>query len=186
VAKGLASPDEYKRLLAIPFNQGGIFDPGPASAATETGIHAAIPPTTNPATGMPQFNIKDAQVAMVVHKQKMAERVIREIGDCHPTATDFVNKNKAQLRELFGGQGLNRVMQVSAMMRGPTGTLFSVIAANPTAAVTAAMRRANIGDPGALAARAIVDPNLAKLLATRTTRGDLTKSGESRLVAALS
>lgn len=150
--------------------------------ATTAGVRQLEPPeepSTNPATGLPQFSLQANQID---HKRRMADQIVNGLKDGSLASPDamknHITQNKRDLRGAFGGQGLQNIMFVQAMMRRPSN-LFSVVSSAPTPAIQAALGDAN------LASLAILSPELAKTLATSTSRQNLTKAGEAQVVAGI-
>jgi hypothetical protein len=153
--------------------------------ATVAGERELEPPSTNPQTGLPQFSLEANQID---HKRRIADQIVEGIKDgslASPAALkNHIAENRRELRGTLGGQGLQNITFVQAMMRRP-GNIFSVVSNAPSPAVQEAMANAGIKDPHGLASLAITSPELAKILATSTSRQNLTKAGEAQVITGI-
>ena len=150
--------------------------------ATTAGVRELEPPeapSTNPQTGLPQFSLEANQID---HKRRVADQIVSGIKDGSLRAPDvmknYIAQNKRDIRGALGGQGLQNIMFVQAMMRRPAN-IFSLVSSAPTPAIQSALGDAD------LTSLAIISPELAKILATSTSRQNLTKAGESQVVSGI-
>jgi hypothetical protein len=151
----------------------GLAQPEPTSS----------PPTSrNPVTGLPEYSLEANQ--QVASGHDIGQRLMSgELSD-HKAINDYVNQNKRELRQQFGGQGIQNIMRMGALVRRASteetpSTVLSVLLKGGAPDIMA-----KAGDPSALISKAIASPELAKLLATRT-KGAINKIGQNRLLAAL-
>lgn len=155
-----------------------------AGAVTRQIEEAPQGPTTNPATGLPQFNLEDNQAAagsgVLDHiADQMTSGALNE-----PAALkSYVDQNKRAIRKEFGGQGIQNVMLVGALARRP-GTAFSAISETPSAAIKQALAEAGATERKGLLTLAMSQPSLAKVLSEKAG-SVLSKPLEARIISAL-
>lgn len=164
--------------------QKGLGTQGPQTPAinvplvTSAGVRQLEPPegpTTNPQTGMQQFDLPDAQAA-----NKPFAGLARGLADGsisgHEAVKGFLDQNKMAIRKAHGGQALQNAMRVGASLSKP-GTGFAVAHTVPEVA-------AAFPDRAALIQAALEKPQLAQVLA-QPTGAKLSKPATSRLLAAI-
>lgn len=147
----------------------------------------SAPPTSrNPATGLPEFSLEaNRRAATGDMAQQIAGQMLNGSLSDHKALGDWINQNKRQLRVQFGGQGIQNIMQVGSLVRRAANE------EKPSTVLSALMKgaapdlMAKIGDPAALVALAIGQPQLTKILAT-SSKGAVNKIGQNRLNALLS
>lgn len=171
----------------------GMGAPGPRAAdaavplITSAGVRQLEPPqqSTNPTTGLPQFSLKSKQLDL---KRQLADQIVGGIKDgslASPEALkSYITQNRRDIRSILGGQAMGNIQLVHAMLRRPSN-LMSVVSNAPSQGVQDAMNSVGISDAHGLASLAITSPELAKLLATNTSRTNLTKPGEAQLIAGI-
>jgi len=147
----------------------------------------APPPTSqNPSTGLPEYSLKANQQAA---QGDMARKLAGQLTDGsladHGALSGFVNQNKRELRAQFGGQGIQNIMKVGALVRRATqeqepSTVLSAILKGANPEIWA--RSGN--DPQSLIAKAIASPQLTQALAMKS-KGLLNKIGQNRLISLL-
>jgi hypothetical protein len=152
-------------------------------------------PSINPATGLPQFNLSDAQREAQQHRRTLTQDIAKRVlsGDLceHEALVQWVQQNKRDLRQTFGGQGLQNIVRAAALERHARfekspSTLFAALTkAPPPAAVKQALARAGAHDTTGILALAMASQPLTTALATRISSGKLTKAGENRIIRAL-
>lgn len=170
--------------LANRMIQKGLGTQGPQTPAinvplvTSAGVRQLEPPegpTTNPQTGMQQFDLPDAQAA-----NKPFAGLARGLADGsisgHEAVKGFLDQNKMAIRKAHGGQALQNAMRVGASLSKP-GTGFAVAHTLPEVA-------AAFPDRAALIQAALEKPQLAQVLA-QPTGAKLSKPATSRLLAAI-
>ena len=159
--------------------------------ATTAGIRQLEPPEApptarNPATGLPEFSLKANQQAAA---GDMAQRLASEMVDGsladHGALNDYVNQNKRDLRAQFGGQGIQNIMKVGALVRRATQEQ------TPSTVLSAILKGGNpdilsqVGnDPQSLIAKAIASPQLTQALSMKAG-GTVSKIGQSRIITLL-
>ena len=145
------------------------------------------PPTSqNPATGLPEYSLEANQRAA---QGDMAHKLAGQLADGsladHGALSGFVNQNKRELRAQFGGQGIQNIMKVGALVRRATQEQ------TPSTVLSAILKGTNpdilsqVGnDPQSLIAKAIASPQLTQALAMKS-KGTLNKIGQNRIITLL-
>jgi hypothetical protein len=147
-----------------------------------------VPASTNPQTGAPEYSLEANQQLAAAHPAMIAQRLLDGSLPDHTAVQGYIDQNKQALRAQHGGQGIQRVNQVAALLRraqsepGAPSTAFSHLAnGEPSQAVQDAAHAAGVHSPEDLLALAIVSPDLTRELSARGY-GPI---GERRLISAL-
>jgi hypothetical protein len=181
VVAGLASPAEYERLLAARATAGpSISHPGAISRAATAAGRAAIGPTTNPQTGLPQFNLQDAQAAQrpfAALARGLDDGSMRDRG----AVRAHLETNKQAIRGAHGGQALPNAMRVHAVLTRPE----TVAAHLASGALNKALANTGVQDRRHLIQMALENPALTKVLAESVSAHGLSKPQRARLLAAV-
>ena len=159
--------------------------------ATTAGIRqlepSDAPPTArNPTTGLPEYSLKaNQQAAEGDMAHKLAGQLVDGSLADHGALSSFVNQNKRELRAQFGGQGIQNLMKVGALVRRATQEQ------EPSTVLSAILKGANPqiwaqsgNDPQSLIAKAIASPQLTQALAMKS-KGLLNKIGQNRIITLL-
>lgn len=159
-----------------------------AAGIGERELDAAGGPTINPETGLPQFNLADAQ------KSNAAKTVAQKLTDGsfpdHASLSAWIGENKKELRASFGGQGVQNISAVASLMRraksGNEDVVFhSMMKETPNPLLRHAMASAGIQSSGDLIAKIIENPDIMKEMRARVTDGKISPMTAKRIAASL-
>ena len=97
----------------------------------------------------------------------------------HPDAVKaWMDPKKRELRQAFGGQGLQNILAASALQR-KNRTVYAAAVNSPE------LKRLELQDGADLIGLAMLHPPLTKVLASPTTRLDLPGPAHARIIEAL-
>jgi hypothetical protein len=131
---------------------------------TSAGVRQLQPPqepSRNPQTGLPEYNLKANQ------QKASLDKLLDGSLDSHGATQDWIAQNKRDLRQQYGGQGLQNIALVSSLMRKAQDpkqqTVFSVLVnGTPPQAIQDAFRDAGVKTPADFMSFVVSNPALAK------------------------
>jgi hypothetical protein len=150
-------------------------------------------PSVNTATGLPEFALRPAQTAQSAYQKQAADKIVAGIKSGalpHDKLRAHLARNKRELRQAFGGQGINNIERVGGMYRNSLNrdgapSMLSAIEKTADPEFQQALRHHGITDMESLASRAMTLPGLTDVLATKITTATMPKAHRARLLTAL-
>ena len=162
---------------------------------TSAGIRQLSPPagqetSRNPQTGLPEYSLRANQEAAASQQQAPAMQSVGAVQPSggatdvasklldgslttHAATQEWINANKDGLRQRFGGQGLQNIARVAALMRkagdanAPPTVMATLMNGAPPQPVQDAFRNAGVRTPEDLVSLAVTSPGLAKELSAK-------------------
>jgi len=150
--------------------------------ATAQGVRELEPPgpSVNPRTAQPEFSLEANQSS---GKRQIADQIAGQIANGgladDKAIAGFLRDNKPTIRTAFGGQGMQNIQFVAALVRRG-GNLLSAMMQN----VPPAIQSAGVNGPADMISLAMTSPELAKMLAMKST-GAITPATQKRVVGAI-
>lgn len=170
--------------LANRMQNPSTYTPGLVAKSVPQALAGEAETSSNPSDGLPEYSLKA--------NQQVAHRMLDGSFSDHAATEAWVNKNKAELRQAMGGQGIQRLHQVAALLRRaqaeaggvPTTALSALANGRPPEAIHSALRSAGVVTPHDLLNFVVKSPGLTKELAQRvSSSGRLSPIAQRRLLA---
>jgi hypothetical protein len=162
LARGLGAGLRTPALPEGTFSQRlgrAVTDSLPAAVAGAAG--GAETPTINPATGLPQYNLADAQAANAASGHPLVSGLLAS----GAKYSDWVRAHRAGIIREFGGQGFQRMMQLGASLsRGNTILRSMVDLFNSRSGLPPMLSHLGVRSPDDLILAAVRKSGLANVL----------------------
>lgn len=186
-SEGLANR-MIQRGLGAPAQGPGIVQRS-VPLMTSSGIRQMSPPpeqpqtSRNPQTGLPEYSLRANQEAAASQQSggmqpgggatDVASKLLDGSLTTHAATQEWINANKDGLRQRFGGQGLQNIARVAALMRkasdpsAPATVMSALVNGTPPQPVQDAFRNIGVRTPEDLVSLAVTSPGLAKELSAK-------------------